>query len=384
MVHQKGLEIVDGQGKKIILRSVNLAPWLHFEGYLLGGSLLNKSSHIIQSLEILLGKSEADRMIQELRQALVTKEDIAQIAADKFNCVRVPINCRLFDGAGAPGWAMLDQLAEWCKEYNIYMIIDLHAAAGGQSMLPTADPEVPNLWKDKTKQEATVELWHRIAEHFKNNTVVAGYDILNEPLIDDSDKLIDLYKRIIKAIRSVDENHMLVVEGMKLASDFTAFSKALATSQDNIKAGADIMPFTKPLDRNMVYCFHMYTWFGDNRQKKLALYGRIAHEQKVPMWVGEFGENNYEMIDSTVKMLASEDYIAGSSFWTWKRATAKYPNINVIEIPPAWKTTMDWIANPFHKKPTKEEGVEGFKQLLKAVSIENTEHDKKLVEILGQ
>ncbi len=275
--------------------------------------------------------------------------------------MRVPVNFRQIDGAAAPGWAMLDQLAQWCSEDHIYMIIDLHAAPGGQSNLSTADPEGPGLWKSKPMQDATVEMWRRIASHFKNNTTVAGYDLLNEPQSDDPYYVFELYKRIIKEVRTVDENHMVIVEGLKLASDFT--------------------PFYKPIDRNMVYSFHMYTWFGDDRQKRLAVYGGIAHEQKVPMWVGEFGENTYDMIDSTVKMFSSSDFIVGCSFWTWKRALSKYPNLNVIQVPPSWKATMDWIGNPFHKRPTQEEGVEGLQQFIKAVAIKNCVADKKMTDI---
>ncbi len=68
MIHQQGLDLLDGQGKKIKLRSVNLAPWLNFEGYLLGGSLLTKQTRIIESLTHLIGRDATDRLITELRQ----------------------------------------------------------------------------------------------------------------------------------------------------------------------------------------------------------------------------------------------------------------------------------------------------------------------------
>jgi endoglucanase len=378
MVHQKGLDIVDGQGTKIKLKSVNLAPWLNLEGYLLGGSQLSKQTQVIERLEQLLGKPEAERLITELRLALVTKDDIKQIAAHGFNCVRVPVNYRQINTDTDPGWKLLDQLSEWCNEYKIYIILDLHAAPGGQSRLSSADPEVPNLWQSKTKQEDTVKLWSRIATHFKNNVMVAGYDILNEPQADDSDKLIDLNKRIIKAIREADPDHMIIIEGVKFSGEFSPFTTAPVGNM----AFSDFAWFTKPLDRNMVYSFHMYSGFGDDRARRLAAYGGVAHAQHVPMWVGELGENNYEMIDSTLKMLAASDYIAGWSMWTWKRAAVKYPNLNVIEIPPSWKATIDWVGNPFKKRPTQQEGIEGMEQLIKAAAIQNAVPDKKLMEIV--
>lgn len=355
-VHQQGLQILDAQNRPLKLRSVAVAPWIHWEAYLLGGSLLNKQSHVIDKFEKLLGKPEADRHVAHLMQLLITEQDVQQIAADGFNCVRVPINYRYFQTPNSSGWALLDQFVGWCQKYRIYVIVDMHDAPGGQSMLPTADPESPSLWHSEERKAATVDLWARLAEHYKNCPIIAGYDILNEPQADSAQHLVALQKRIISAIRAVDPNHMIIIEGLKMASDFSFYDA--------------------PLCENMIYSFHMYTWFGDNRARALGQYGRFAHAQNVPMWVGEYGENKLPMIDSTLAMFAAQDYIVGWSYWPWKRCEATYPCVNIIETPPLWKHVMKWVANPLaNPKPRQEQVETAFAQFEQCVTHPNPNLD---------
>ena len=62
-------------------------------------------------------------------------------------------------------------------------------------------------------------MWYKIADHYKNNPVVAGYDLLNEPMADymsDSGLnetkqerlsiLWNVYDKAYKRIRTVDTN----------------------------------------------------------------------------------------------------------------------------------------------------------------------------------
>ena len=83
-------------------------------------------------------------------------------------------------------------------------------------------------------------------------------------------------------------------------------------------------------------------------------------------------------------MFAASDYIVGWSYWTWKRAPAKFPDLNIIQVPPGWKAVMEWVANPFHKRPTQQEAVAAMEQFKTAVAIENTVPDKKLMDILAK
>lgn len=163
------------------------------------------------------------------------------------------------------------------------MILTLHSVPGGQSPLFTADPDgTAQLWHSESYQERTVALWKAIADRYKDRQIIAGYDLLNEPAPPDANDLITLYKRIITAIRSVDQHHMVIIEGVDYAKDFSLF--------------------TEPLSDNQAYSFHMYTWFGDQRQEKLAEYRQVSEAHNIPMWNGEFGENNTEMLMTTIDL----------------------------------------------------------------------------------
>src|SRR3546814_8856147 len=82
------------------------------------------------------------------------------------------------------GFARIDALIDWARANQIYVILDLHAAPGGQGTdLPNADrdPDAPSLWDSAENQRRTVALWRKLAARYADEPWVGGYDILNEP-----------------------------------------------------------------------------------------------------------------------------------------------------------------------------------------------------------
>ncbi len=73
--------------------------------------------------------------------------------------------------------------------------------------------------------------------HFK----VAGYNPLNEPADPSHVGLQMFYSRVEKAIREVDPDHILYLDGNTYAMDFSAFKEVLP---------------------NCVYSIHDYSWMG--------------------------------------------------------------------------------------------------------------------------
>lgn len=58
-----------------------------------------------------------------------------------------------------------------------------------------------------------VDLWVKIAKHYRNNTWVAGYNPMNEPADPKHVDLQAFYARIEPAIRAVDPDHILYLDG---------------------------------------------------------------------------------------------------------------------------------------------------------------------------
>src|SRR5205085_9102715 len=105
------------------------------------------------------------------RKQYISEADIKRIAELGFNCVRPALNARLFLSEGeAPifvneGFELLDNLVAWCKRAGIYVIIDMHAAPGGQTGQNIDDSarDEPELFTDRKHQDGLLELWVKIA-----------------------------------------------------------------------------------------------------------------------------------------------------------------------------------------------------------------------------
>ena len=104
----------------------------------------NAQHQIRERIELLIGKEATDEFYQAWLTNHVTKADIDSLKAWGFNSVRLPMHYNLFTlpieeepvrGEHTwleQGFELTDQLIEWCKANEMYVILDLHAAPGGQ------------------------------------------------------------------------------------------------------------------------------------------------------------------------------------------------------------------------------------------------------------
>ena len=65
----------------------------------------------------------------------------------------------------------------------MYVILDMHGAFGSQNGMDHSGEinDGKQLYYNQSNKDKTLNLWKKIAEHFKGNPAVAAYDILNEP-----------------------------------------------------------------------------------------------------------------------------------------------------------------------------------------------------------
>lgn len=375
MVHQVGTALVGPEGSPLRLRGVNLGGWLLWEGWEYGKGWAVTETEMLRRLADIAG-AEATLEFQRGMQAnYITEVDIRAIAGLGFNSVRLPFNAKLLEDEEIPfvykpeGWAVLDRALAWCEQYGVYVILDLHAVPGGQSRLTPSDPgpRKQMIWFSATARQRTVALWRAIAERYHDRTIVAGYDLINEPLppIGKESMLYELTTEITAAIREVDPYHLIVVEGGRFSSDFDMFPG--------------------PVSGNQMYGFHMYTWFGDNRVESFASLRALTQSHGVPLWAGEFGENNYEMIASTVRMYddPANRITGGWSFWTWKKVPERSPALVAVRSPASWTAVIDWISYPRRNaRPTPEQARAGMQAFLEAVRFENTTFDARMLDAL--
>lgn len=209
-IHRDNQQILDGKNNAVKLNGFNLGGWLMWEGWIWGGGF-TKEKIMFEGIEKKIGYTEAANFRDSVYANFITESDIKKISEHCFNVVRIPINHTILEEDNTPfiyknsGWKLLDTILEWCEIYNVYAILDLHAAPGGQASLFTADADVIDLWSSEKNQNRTVQLWKAIASRYKNKSIIAGYDLLNEPDIKNNKILIDFYKILIENIRTVDK-----------------------------------------------------------------------------------------------------------------------------------------------------------------------------------
>ena len=79
-------------------------------------------------------------------------------------------------------WGYLDWAIAEAKEREMYVVLDLHGAAGRQGWEHHSGCAGKNeLWNSETYRDRTIWLWERIAEKYKGEEAIAGYGLLNEP-----------------------------------------------------------------------------------------------------------------------------------------------------------------------------------------------------------
>lgn len=228
-----GTDIVDGNGRKVILKGAGLGGHLNMENFITGFSG-HEHEHRAALLSV-LGPQKYKFFFDKFLEYFFTSSDAKFFASLGVNCIRVPFNYRHFEDDMNPGvykeegFQLLDRIVNLCSEQNLYVILDLHAVPGGQNQDWHSDSGSSKamFWNFKEFQDRMINLWVALAKHYKGNPFIAGYNPLNEPADPDHVNLINFYYRIEKAIREVDPDHVLFIDGNTYAMDFSRFVNVL-------------------------------------------------------------------------------------------------------------------------------------------------------------
>src|SRR5579864_9414256 len=191
-----GQRIINTQGNNVLLRGIVLGGWMLQEGYMLHLNKEGQQYRIKQRIALLTGEEKTKAFYTAWLSNHTTRSDIDSLHAWGFNSVRLPMHYNLFTlavdqepAAGKNSWltvgfTLTDSLISWCKANHMYVILDLHAAPGGQGNdlnISDRDPSKPSSWQSDANRQKTIALWQKIAARYANETTVGAYDILNEP-----------------------------------------------------------------------------------------------------------------------------------------------------------------------------------------------------------
>lgn len=305
----KGKDIVGPDGRPFLIRGTNLGNWLVPEGYMFRFEKTNAPRLINNAFEELIGPEKTKLFWQKFVENYITYDDIKYIKQTGANSIRIPFHYKLFTnedylGSDDPkrGFQIFDKVLEWCRKENLYVILDMHCAPGGQTGDNIDDSHgFPFLFVDTASQKLTVKIWTDIAKRYKNDRVIMGYDLLNEPIahyfnaIELNPLLEPLYKKITAAIRVVDKNHLIFLGGAQWNSNFKVFGK--------------------PFDTKLVYTFHKY--WTPATQAVIQDYIDFSNQYNVPLYCGETGENTNSWVDS-FRVVMEKNHI-GWHYWPYKK-----------------------------------------------------------------
>ena len=354
-VHARDARLFDGSGRELLLRGVGLGNWMLPEGYMWRfGSGAESPREIEALLDRMLGPDEATRFWDAFRDTFIAEEDIARIAASGFDHVRLPINSRVIqDDAGEPieaGYAMIDRLIAWCRQHRLWVLLDLHGAPGGQTGTNIDDSPNgrPELFMEPSYRELTLRLWRDLATRYAGETVVLGYDLLNEPLPNEwqhtyADELASLYRELTAEIRAVDPDHLIMYEGSHWATNWGIF--------------------TEVWDENSALQFHKY-WSSPD-VASISTFLDARDRLGLPIYMGEGGENTVEWIYAAFRLYEAHDI--GWNFWPWKKIATRTSPVSIVP-PDGWDRVIAAIHDPAAIEPETARRV--FAELIDAMRLE--------------
>ncbi|TDE89261.1 glycoside hydrolase [Occultella glacieicola] len=376
-VRRAGTRIVDATGAPALERGVGIGTWLLPEGYMWGfrpgGSpgtgVPAQSPREIETLFAdLVGADRAADFWSRWRATFFTEADVAEIAAQGFDHVRLPINSRVvMDETGgflAGGFALLDDCIDWCRSHGLHVVLDLHGAPGGQTGTNIDDSPRgrPELFTDPAYRALTVSLWAELARRYAGEPVVAAYDLLNEPLpnehaVDHAADLVALYRDLTATIRAIDPDHLIMYEGTHWASD--------------------VAIFTEVWDANSAIQFHRY-WATPDRAG-IARYLEVRDRLGLPIYMGEGGENGTDWLAAAFGLYTAEGI--GWNFWTWKKVDNPHSPAVVVP-PPGWDAVLAYVDGT-GSRPDGEAAWATLLALVEAVRLANcTWHGEVIAALL--
>ncbi|GAA4377505.1 glycoside hydrolase family 5 protein [Paeniglutamicibacter cryotolerans] len=306
----------------------------------------------------------------------LTKNDFAGMAKKGFNMVRLNISWSALEperGTLDPGYlARISDAVRWAKEYGIYTVLDMHqdgwwkgATSEGTTCRPGTEPMLgydgAPAWATITDdaprcqftgrdisaagnrafqnfyfntdgvRTALAQTWGKLAAEYRNEPMVAGFDLLNEPgfgetaPVTTSHLLGQFYDEAITEIRNSGARQIVFFEP-------SIFWSGL---------GFDTGPaadFTK--DKNIVFSPHLYaesiTMDRDlgippivSLERQFRLAQRVAAAYDAPLWSGEYGywgEEKDTLSRLTRYAKAEDENLLGSAYWVWKQACSNPQN----------------------------------------------------------
>ena len=268
-------------------------------------------------------------------------------------------------------FAMLNDVLDWCETYQVYAVVDFHAATAGQSGIP-CDDGVDNgqhLYDDEESMERMFLLMEEFMRRYKDRWIIGAYDCINEPISmtprreELTPKLVYFYEEMIRRCRKIDQKHLFLLNGTQFSSLTYFFDHEF-----------------DPEYHNWGISLHAYEMVVPE-VASLASVLRTCREQKICLWMGETGGRNEHAWQTTMYEILAE-YHAGYNLWCWKTEGAGCASILNFNVPDEWHLITDYAINGA-AKPSYEHAQAIWDSYLECLAVdkckENTQYHPYLL-----
>ncbi|KRC61593.1 hypothetical protein ASE14_12175 [Agromyces sp. Root81] len=338
----EGSIITDGDGNQVLLRGANVNQLVDFY------------------------QPQAD--VPATRP--LTEDDYADMAEYGFNVVRLNISWSALEperGTLDPEYlSKIEDAVDWGTEHGIYTVLDMHQDGWwngpteegtvcrpgteemwgydgapewatitddaprcqftGRDISPAGDRAFQNFYFDTDGvQTAFAETWGRLAAEFRDEPMVAGFDLINEPgfgetaPVTTSHQLGKFYDRAIDEIRGAGAEQIVFFEPSILWSGlgFDTGPTPGFTDDDNIVFSPHLYAESITMDRDLGIPPIV------SIERQFALAQRVADIYDAPLWSGEYGywgEDDDVLARLNRYADAEDERRLGSAYWVWKQA----------------------------------------------------------------
>ncbi|WP_205728135.1 glycoside hydrolase family 5 protein [Geobacillus sp. PK12] len=348
-------KITDQKGNPIQLRGTCIGGWMNMEDFING---YTGSEHTLRhTVAEVIGKGKAEFLFERMRHYFFGEDDIRFIKSWGANVIRLPLNYRHFEDDERPftykesGFERLDHIINLCEKHELYVILDLHAVQGYQNTHWHSDNDIRHslFWHDRTYQDRFVALWEEFARRYRGRAVIAGYNLMNEPCVNtphgdyphtffnnykpDWDRINRIYRRTVEAVRNIDPDHIIFLEGDKYSTLFEGLEAPFAdnlvySSHNYTAAGFGPGPYPGVADAKNARVVGGKYWDKEVQRQEFKNHQgtKFAEKYHVPLWVGEFGSvyngpaneipDRLRAIDDQISIF--EEFGAHWTTWTYK------------------------------------------------------------------
>ncbi len=315
-VHGTNIVTVNDPTVPVQLQGVNLGGWLVPEMSMIPFNSTNipDAYTLWNTLQSRFGVTDMENIRTAWRSNWITQNDFTLMHQEGINTVRIPFEASMFTDPNEDGFKWLDQAVNWASQDNMYVVLDMHGAPGGQSSSEdTGQQNQDQFFSSQTNINQAAQVWGEIAQHYKGNPTIAGYDLLNEPVGAPNYSTLDsVYNQLYTAVRNTGDQHIIFME------------PANYWDTNNLPSPSSMGW------NNVAYSGHIYDFSSSSQAQELSDFSNAitsiaatAKQQGVPAYIGEFGIIQSDGNSSEFKQVVAEldSNNLAWTVWPWKEFT---------------------------------------------------------------